>query len=540
MKRHFPCDRYGVKLLFLLICLLAAMTACDSSDDDADADGDGIIDGDGPADGDDIADGDPATDGDAADGDLTSDGDAEQEKPLDPREIAEPFVTDEQGRVLIFHGANVSYGAKSAPYLAAIPREEVMRFSADWGLNFVRYLILWAGVEPEAGVYDTEYFDRIEERLDWFYEAGVWVLLDMHQDVWSEFTCGDGAPEWAVRHDGLAIECPSQWFLGYFQPGVQRCFDNFWNYEGEHSDLQDRYAAMWQAVVLRFKDHPAVIGYDIINEPHPGSDFDAAEAVGIDSPDSPSPEFDKNKLQPFYQRMINAIREVDQEHWIAFEPRYGAPGNGSPSFFTGLDDPREGHPRLMYAPHLYSVGLENNQNYNPEIDHTVDKWEEHRGNEGQTLGTSLMLGEWGLHPEWTNARLFMREVLEMSDRLMAGWAYWAFDPGGWSWVDSDRSERVTVNDIVRVYPQAIAGLPKSFHFDADSFEFRLEFVDREGVSGPTEIYIPEQRFYPNGWELSVGDADGSWTSEWDAEREVLSITTSPSQQVHVIEIGPKE
>lgn len=462
-------------------------------------------------------------------------GDEEEEQTADPVN----FITDEQGGVLILHGANIDRGAKSSPYYADVDREQILRWSADWGLNFVRLLILWAGVEPQPGVYDEAYFDKVEERIDWFHEAGIYVMLDMHQDVYSEFTCGDGAPEWAVRHDDQPINCPGQWFLGYFEPGVQRCFDNFWNYEGPHSDLQDRYAAMWAAVAERFKDHPAVIAYDIMNEPHPGTMFDAAETLGMESPDSPSPEFDKTRLQPFYQRVINKIREVDEKAWIAFEPRYGGPGNGSPSYITTLTDPRNGPPRLLYAPHLYSIFLENAEAYDPQTDTTIADWEEHRRQEMETLNTPLVNGEWGLGSDWTNTQLFMKEVMDMYDRIMCGWAYWSWDPGGWSWLNPDYTEKETADLIVRVYPQRIAGIPKQFSYDTDTRIFKLIFTDHPQIQGVTQIYVPEKRFYPAGWNLTVSDAEGTWTSEWDSDREVISLTTPKTDGEHTIEITPK-
>ncbi len=492
-----------------------------------------------------------ASDSDIADGDIDRDmdrdsleySDTPEENEHDeysiPAEYDRPFITDQRGGVLILHGANVDRGAKSSPYYADITREEILRFSEDWGLNFVRLLILWAGVEPEAGTYDNEYFDRIQERLDWFHEAHVWVMLDMHQDVYSEYTCGDGAPLWAVRDDGLPIECPAQWFLGYFEPGVKRAFDNFWNYEGEHSDLQDHYADMWAAVARRFKDHPAVIAYDIMNEPHPGSDFDTLEAIGVESSSNLSPEFDRKKLQPFYQRVINGIRKEDTENWIAFEPRYGAPGNGSPSYLSKLEDPRPGLPRLLYAPHLYSVALENNQRYDPEEDFTVELWEEHRAKEIETLGTPLLSGEWGLHSDWPDSQLFMSKTLAMYDRLLGGWAYWPWDPGGWSWLNSDSSEKETANLIVRTYPWRIAGIPKEFHFDTETLVFSLTFFDHPEAEGKTEIYIPEARFYPDGWNILLSDPDGSWSYVWDEEREMLFLDTPEINGEHTVEIRPK-
>jgi endoglycosylceramidase len=452
----------------------------------------------------------------------------------DPR-----FIYDEQGRVMILHGVNVVFGAKSKPYVVDIPKDLVTRLYADWGLNFVRYLAAWAGTEPQPGAYDHSYLDKVEERLNWFHEAGISVLLDVHQDVYSEFTCGNGFPKWAVRTDGEPISCPSQWFLGYFEPGVKRCFDNFWNYGGANTDLQEHYIEMWGALAARFKDHPAVLAYDIINEPHPGSDFDAMEALGMESPESPSPGFDRNKLQPFYKRVISKIRESDPDTWIAFEPRYGAPGNGSPSYMPRIEDPRNGPPRLLYAPHLYSVPMESSQNYDPAADKCIPNWEKNRIAETAKLGTPLIAGEWGVGPGWVNSHLFMSQVVEMADRLMAGWAYWALDPGGWSWLNSDGTERSTANIIVRAYPQRIAGIPKSYSFDPATLVFRLEFESDPAITAPTEIYIPAKRFYPRGFDLTVNTSSERWSMAWDPAREVASVTIKPPAGTYVLEVRSK-
>lgn len=108
-------------------------------------------------------------------------------------------------------------------------------------------------------------------RLDWFANHGVHVILDMHQDVYAARFCCDGAPEWGIEDDGLPFEQNPVWALNCFAPAVQAAFDNFFEYPGEHSHLQDHFADAWAAVVPRFKDHPAVLGYDILNEPSPGS-----------------------------------------------------------------------------------------------------------------------------------------------------------------------------------------------------------------------------------------------------------------------------
>jgi hypothetical protein len=52
----------------------------------------------------------------------------------------------------------------------------------------------------------------------------------------------DGAPEWAIEDDGLPFDQNPVWSLNYFAPAVMAAFDNFFEYPGEHSYLQDQFA----------------------------------------------------------------------------------------------------------------------------------------------------------------------------------------------------------------------------------------------------------------------------------------------------------
>ncbi len=42
---------------------------------------------------------------------------------------------------------------------------------------------MWTGVEPEEGQYNRTYIDILKEITTEFGKLGVYVLLDMHQDV---------------------------------------------------------------------------------------------------------------------------------------------------------------------------------------------------------------------------------------------------------------------------------------------------------------------------------------------------------------------
>ncbi|MBW1762425.1 MAG: cellulase family glycosylhydrolase, partial [Deltaproteobacteria bacterium] len=140
----------------------------------------------------------------------------------EPVEEGTYFIRDDDGRVVILRGMNIMSSSKGHPErLPDLAEEDVERYARQWGFNVVRYLIFWDAVEPSPGEYDTAYFDKTEERLDWFAANGVHVILDMHQDVYAARFCCDGAPEWAIEDDDLPFEQHPVWSFNYFAPAVR-------------------------------------------------------------------------------------------------------------------------------------------------------------------------------------------------------------------------------------------------------------------------------------------------------------------------------
>lgn len=427
------------------------------------------------------------------------------------------FIRDEQGRALILHGLNVENRAKNDPLrVGETTRDFVLHMKRAWGFNASRHLIFWDAIEPEPGVYDESYLDRLGERLDWYADAGVFVVLDMHQDVYSAFFCCDGAPEWAVRTDGIPFEPRDVWWANYLEPAVQRAFDNFWDYEGRHADLQEAYIGAWLQVIQRFHDHPAVLGYDLMNEPAEGS--------------ANTSDFERDTLPEFYDRFIARIREVDSESWIFYEPTAFIVNPGGPSDLGAVTDARDGEARLVYAPHLYDPTVFLGGGY--EGPTAINNWESNRLAEIEAHHPGpLLIGELGEGPS-----AYYRDVFAMSDRLWSGWMRWSSDPFFDAF--SEGREPDDILDLVRVYPQRVAGDPIEFAYNAALRVFSLRFAERGGIEGPTEIYIPEARIYPGGWSLSVSDPEGAWSSEWDPDTGVLSLITDPNQSEHLIRIDP--
>jgi endoglycosylceramidase len=456
-------------------------------------------------------------------------------RPAEPR-----FLRDEQGRALILHGANVSGSAKGDPQrLPWVGPDDVSRLARDWGFDFARYLILWDALEPEPGVYGEAYLDAVAERLDWFHGAGIHVVLDMHQDVYSRKFCCDGAPLWAVRDDGIPFQQRPVWWTNYFTRAVTRAWDHFWAYtDGDHADLQDHFAAVWARVAERFRDHPAVLGYDILNEPYPGTLVSVAELGGSEDPDGPSPFFDSAFFHPFYARVIAAIREVDPDGWIFYEPRYGAPAGGTASYLPRLDDPRAGEDRLAYFPHFYSIAIETGGVYDPEADLAIPRWTANRSAEVDLQDAPLLIGEFGVVDGVQGGAQHLKEVLRMADRITSGWAYWEYNDDGFGFLNGDGSEKKAKLDVlVRAYAQRVAGTPRHQEWDPDTRVLVLAFEPDAGVSAATEIYVPAKRFYPDGFDLTV--TPPAYEASWDPERELLSLHTRPEIAGYVVRIRPR-
>jgi endoglycosylceramidase len=461
-----------------------------------------------------------------------SDGDAPAPPGSTPIEHDWRHILDEEGGALILQGCNFDGSAKGDTGLPRYGRDDALGLAEDWGFNFVRYLIFWHKIEPEPGVYDELYLDAVEERLDWMHEAGIRVVLDMHQDVWGpgiseDWGGSDGAPQWATLTDGLPhipfSETFGNWGFDYLSPAVIRAFDNFWDYEGPHPELQDRYAAMWTHVVSRFRDHPAVLGYNPMNEPWQGTDLLRYR------------EFDETKYTAFNQRMIHAIREADSEGWVFFEPCAFGPNQGLPSYIGVLEDPRQGHPRVAYFPHLYPLTIELNGGYDPAADNTLATWAGHRVEESERQGAPLIVGEWAML-RWfglDDRVLFHDDVLRRFERDTSGWSYWDCN-----FFYNEPFPEVIQPMLTRPYPRRVAGSPLSRSYDEKTGRFELTFRNRAGVTGPTEIYLGAGRNYPDGWELEVSDRPGTWSSAWDENASVLRIWADPARPEHTVRILP--
>eukprot|EP00956_Cyclotella_meneghiniana_P002099 scaffold2383_cov75-Cyclotella_meneghiniana.AAC.4 len=75
------------------------------------------------------------------------------------------------------------------------------------GLSFIRFIVTWEAIEHAApGRYDVEYLTYVRSIIEKANQYNIYVYIDPHQDVWSRWTGGDGAPLWTLEMVGFDVE----------------------------------------------------------------------------------------------------------------------------------------------------------------------------------------------------------------------------------------------------------------------------------------------------------------------------------------------
>ncbi len=399
------------------------------------------------------------------------------------------WLTDGQGRVVLLHGVNLVAKGTQSPAQRGFDDDDIA-WLAENGFDVVRLGLVAADVMPTPGVIDQRYLDSFQSTVDKLTAAGILVLVDLHQDGWGPTLGDDGFPGWMTLTNGAPDTHTT--FPTYYltNPAIQAAFDSFWTDQVGPGGvpLQDRAAAIFSALADRFATNDGVLGYDLINEPWPGSTY--ADCITLAGG---CPTLDHDRLDPYYARMDRAIRGAGDDHltfaepWVLFNF-----GQSRTNIAVPGGDARSG-----MAFHSYPLDASRE----PDVLSNAETW-------SAGTGGALLESEFGA----TQSQADIDRQVDENDGALIPWIWWSYDgelvgdlttpPGG-----ANLSVPVA-EALIRPHPVLVAGTPTSLAYDESTrtmtFTQSTAAPNRARLASDTAtvVEVPD-RPYPDGWHAVV-------------------------------------
>ena len=447
---------------------------------------------------------------------------------------------DDKGRERIFNGVNYVYKGVETDENGALCdvihykdhlTDELLSALAAKGVNVIRLGCTWAGIEPEMTRYNMVYLSEYKAAAQRCAKYGIYVFLDWHQDLYSPFCFrwGDGAPKWACKYTKRPKKARFIWAEGYFfDRNVQRCFDAFWNNEEvQGRGLRDRFCDMLTFVANYFADCDNILGYDVFNEPYPGTaggkifrnivangagtlllsanvdrkklladakkkDVMAMLSVADDptvyrgvigNAEKTLTEFDTGVYYDFICAAAAAIRRATDKGVVFMENSYYS-NTGIPcrTPHAVLPDGKK-EPHLAFSPHGYDITVDSPLT-NEASPHRVDFiFAEHKRKQ-ERMGIPVLVGEWGGMVPGGDAYPALEHLIDLFDANRWSQTYWH--------LLEDMPNTKIMEVLNRPYPQAVAGTIKRYGYDRKNGVFDLSYTGDAAVKAPTLIYLPKE------------------------------------------------
>ena len=316
----------------------------------------------------------------------------------------------------------------------------------------------------------TNFFNEVETRARFraAREAGLgWVRLvpDKWKGAERDFLLGDaGDFEGIVPRDLAHLEEVLGWaeaegmpvVMGMLNlPGARWVQQNdgkqdyrLWNQER----YQEQAAAFWKELASKLKDHPAVVAYNPLNEPHPAREagHDDADAEGFPAW-LEAHRGTTADLNLFYARIVGAIREVDPRTPILVEG-YGHGSVRGLTHLSPVDDPAILYSFHFYDPWQYTARKANKSRYAyPDAmpaywNGPGEKWE--RDALANMMSPvvewavrhdisphRVVAAEFGCDRQADGAREYLEDVVTALNERGWHWAFYSFREDAWDRMD---------------------------------------------------------------------------------------------------------
>ena len=209
-------------------------------------------------------------------------------------------------------------------------------------------------------------FTMLDSLVAWCEQNQIYLIIDLH--------AAPGGQGKNVSISDYDASKPSLW---------------------ESEENQAKTVALWQKIAQRYKDEPYVGGYDLLNETNWAFPNDGTHPNGCDCTTN-------EPLLLLYQRIIDAIRQVDTNHIVFVE------GNCWANNFNGLTSLAAYDKNSVFSFHKYW-----NENDDPSIATFLQLRD--------SLNVPLFLGETG-----ENSNTWFSTMVQLMERHTIGWSTWAY------------------------------------------------------------------------------------------------------------------
>lgn len=259
-------------------------------------------------------------------------------------------------------------------YLYNFITEKDFEFLKETGVNLLRLPFTYRHFEDDLypGEYKESGFKHLDRVLELCQEYNIFAILDLHAAP------GGQNPDFHADSD-LGVS--------YFWYDVS---------------LQNRVIKLWRFIADHYKDNPWLAGYDIINEP-------------VNVPDA-------DIFNNFFDRAIEAIREVDSKHILFLEGDHWAQD------FSMLDNPCD--PQLAYSFHYYPSFALNNGLFDTQAEEKIRNGLEPIINRlKEKFRRPLWCGETGMRYSRNmieRARDIVKITLDILEEHDVSWTLWTY------------------------------------------------------------------------------------------------------------------